>query len=295
MFYWQYIIRQPPPRLQGLVCPYISHFQTLGQPVHLLQVPNPNIYIVIGLEETCSLKSQRVSEKLQSFLVDIKTFPLITEHSGRQCFILIPLPPLSGYQFFGEGLLDFTEKIIPLDDIWGRNISRLIEQVQERSSWAERFSIIDHFLMEKFAQAQHVFCPEIYWAWQQLKSKGGHISIRDMAKTVGWSDRHFSKCFQKQVGITPKLAARQIRFHETLKLLRTSHGYSLSEIAIARGYADQSHFTREFHAFSGCSPTAYRNAHGAGLVGISGCTLACSSVVDEPRHNGASNNPSNRP
>lgn len=273
MFHWQYTIRQPPPRLRGLLCPYISHSQNLSQPVRLLQAPNPNIYIVIGLGEACSLKSQVISETLQSFLVDVKTFPLVTEHSGKQCFILIPLPPWSGYQMFGGRLLDFTEQVIPLNDIWGRTVDFLMEQLNEQSSWSERFSTLDHFLMEKFAQAQYEVRPEIYWAWQQLEAKGGRLSIRKTAKEIGWSDRHFSKCFQQHIGVTPKLAARHIRFYATLKRLRMTDEDSLSKIAIASGYSDQSHFTRESQSFSGCSPKTYRNAHGAGLAGISGCIL----------------------
>jgi AraC-like DNA-binding protein len=276
MFHWQCTIRQPPPRLKGLVCPYISHSQTLGQPVRLLQTPSPNIFIIIGLGEACSLTGQVISERLQSFLVDVKTFPLITEHSGRQCFILIPLPPWSGYQILGGRLLDLTEQVIPLNDIWGRKVDFLTEQLHERTSWSERFSMIDRFLMEKFTQSQYEVRPEIYWAWQQLASKGGRLSIRDMAKTIGWSNRHFSQCFQQHIGITPKLAARQIRFYASLRRLRMSHEDSLSQIAIASGYADQSHFTREFHSFAGCSPKTYRKAHGAGLAGISGCLLNAS-------------------
>ncbi|TVP62887.1 MAG: AraC family transcriptional regulator [Leptolyngbya sp. LCM1.Bin17] len=198
---------------------------------------------------------------------------LITEHSGRQCFILIPLPPWSGYQILGGRLLDLTEQVISLNDIWGRKVDFLTEQLHEQTSWSERFSMIDRFLMEKFAQSQYEVRPEIYWAWQQLVSKGGRLSMREMAKTIGWSNRHFSKCFQQHIGITPKLAARQIRFYASLRRLRMSHEDSLSQIAIASGYADQSHFTREFHSFSGCSPKTYRNAHGAGLAGISGCLL----------------------
>ena len=273
MFHWQYAIRQPPPGLSSLVCPYIRHSQNLKQPVRLLQAPNPNLYIVIGLGEACSLSGQGISRQLQSFLVDVKTFPLVTEHSGQQCFILIPLPPLSGYQLLGERLLDCTEKVIPLSDIWGRESDLLMEQLADQPSWPEQFSMIDHFLMEKFAQSEYDVCPEIVWAWQQLIAQSGRASLQKMAKTIGWSYRHFSRRFQQHIGITPKLAARQIRFYTSLQLLRMSHEYPLSQIALANGYSDQSHFTREFHAFSGCSPKTFRDSHKAGLAGISGYVL----------------------
>jgi len=112
--------------------------------------------------------------------------------------------------------------------------------------------------------------PEIRWAWNQLESQGGCLSIRQLAKMIGWSDRHFAKCFREQIGINPKAAARQIRFTQAYRLLTASDEYALSEIALACGYSDQSHLTREFHSFSGCSPKTLQNAHFDDFPGIWG-------------------------
>jgi transcriptional regulator GlxA family with amidase domain len=54
------------------------------------------------------------------------------------------------------------------------------------------------------------------------------------------------------VGLSPKTAARVIRFDRALGLLRG--GVPLAEVAAACGYYDQAHFTREFRALAETTP-----------------------------------------
>jgi AraC-like DNA-binding protein len=50
-------------------------------------------------------------------------------------------------------------------------------------------------------------------------------------------------------------------------------GTTLADTAAACGYSDQSHFTREFGAFVGCTPAAYRAARFADLPGTPASVL----------------------
>ena len=138
------------------------------------------------------------------------------------------------------------------------------------SSWQERFSLVDQVLLEKFATSSQIIRPEIRWAWNQLERHGGRIQIRQLAEMIGWSDRYFATRFREQIGVTPKAAARRIRFNHAHQLLKASDHYALSEIALTCGYSDQSHFTREFRLFSGCSPRVFQKAHFADLLGTPG-------------------------
>ena len=62
--------------------------------------------------------------------------------------------------------------------------------------------------------------------------------------------------FRRQLGITPKLAARRLRFDRVLGRLDASAAIGLADIAAECGYADQSHLSREFRVFAGCAPPA---------------------------------------
>ncbi len=162
----------------------------------------------------------------------------------------------------------FAHTTVALEDLWGEDARRLELQLGELSGWAERFALVDRLFTAKIAVSQPTLRPEICWAWQQIEAHGGCILMRELARQIGWSDRHFIQQFRQHIGTTPKAAARQIRFAHAYQLLRTAQDQALSDIALACGYSDQSHFTREFHAFSGCSPDTYQNAKAKGFPGI---------------------------
>lgn len=54
-------------------------------------------------------------------------------------------------------------------------------------------------------------------------------------------------------GLTPKHAARVIRFDRARRALHAG-AVTGAEVAAHHGYADQSHFVREFRALAGCAP-----------------------------------------
>jgi transcriptional regulator GlxA family with amidase domain len=81
-----------------------------------------------------------------------------------------------------------------------------------------------------------------------------------MAKELGWSHRRLIARFRDQIGLTPKLLARIIRFDHAVTALRASPVRGLAELAFECGYADQAHLNREFRELAGTSPTEFRAA-----------------------------------
>jgi AraC-like DNA-binding protein len=73
----------------------------------------------------------------------------------------------------------------------------------------------------------------------------------------GLSHQQFLRIFRREVGMTPKRFGRVRRFQEVLDRVGNERHVNWGEIALACGYADQAHLTRDFHEFSGVCPTAY--------------------------------------
>lgn len=276
----EYVAGTPLPALKRWLTEYKGYYEALAHPLHRLQVPRAQVFLIFGFGDDLHIRSvdqrsaagsvvsrrstadSRTDPKvLQSFVVGIEASPLVSEHFGVRHCIEIPLSPCIAHRLFRGTTAEFATEVVALEDIWGQDANSLTAQMSEQPSWLQRFALIDQVLMEKIAQSNRRVRPEIRWAWNQLKSQGGCLPIRQLAKAIGWSERHFAKCFREDIGITPKAAARQIRFTQAHHLLMTEEEQPLSEIALTCGYSDQSHFTREFHAFSGSSPKMFQKCH----------------------------------
>jgi AraC-like DNA-binding protein len=262
---WEYVTGVPTPTLRSSICLYSGYYQNLEQPVCRLQSPSARVMLIVGFGSELKIRqigSGTNSRINQSFVVGLEAQPLLREHDGERYCVAIALPPCAAYRLFQGAATEFSQEIVALEDVWD-DADRLIEQLSEQSSWAQRFALVDRLLKEKLLDSQYLVRPEIRWAWDQLEAHGGCLLIRQLARTIGWSDRYFAKQFKEQTGITPKAAARQMRFTHAHRLLKTSNDHTLSEIALDCGYSDQSHFTREFHAFCGCSPNTFQKAKAA--------------------------------
>ncbi|OWV73063.1 AraC family transcriptional regulator [Rhizobium sp. R634] len=82
-------------------------------------------------------------------------------------------------------------------------------------------------------------------------------SVRALAEEAGLTYEHFSRAFKQSQGSTPYGFYNQRRLERATDLLRTT-AMSVTEIAIACGYASGSHLSTRFRRETGFSPAEYR-------------------------------------
>src|SRR4051812_30701543 len=83
------------------------------------------------------------------------------------------------------------------------------------------------------------------------------ITNEDLAKACGLSVRAFERQFQAAYNTSPHDYIRGLRVRMSCSALVFSRK-SLAEVATEFGFADQSHFTKEFRRFMAETPRAYR-------------------------------------
>jgi AraC family transcriptional regulator len=88
---------------------------------------------------------------------------------------------------------------------------------------------------------------------------GSKIAIGEVADIVALSKSYFCRAFKESLGSSPMtyVATRRV---ERAKLMMTSSREPLSDIALACGFADQSHLTRCFRRAVGISPGLWRRS-----------------------------------
>ncbi len=85
----------------------------------------------------------------------------------------------------------------------------------------------------------------------------GEVPLNKLAAECGLSVHHFARAFRISTGVPPHRWLLQHRVERAKDLLRNST-MPLADVAVACGFADQSHFTRVFAARVGVSPGAWR-------------------------------------
>lgn len=86
----------------------------------------------------------------------------------------------------------------------------------------------------------------------------GRVGIEELSRTAGVTRRHLERRFMAAVGLSPKKLARITRFQHALRLLQNSDLPAPgTTTAVTCGYADQSHFIRDFRDLSGSSPSQH--------------------------------------
>jgi AraC-like DNA-binding protein len=87
-----------------------------------------------------------------------------------------------------------------------------------------------------------------------------NLDTRTLASHAGLSTYHFSRAFKASVGMPPHRYLLEQRVRKAAELIERSEQL-LVNIALAVGFADQSHFSRTFHALVGLTPCQFRRAH----------------------------------
>jgi AraC-like DNA-binding protein len=94
------------------------------------------------------------------------------------------------------------------------------------------------------------------YIWAHYTEK---IKLADIASAAGLSAPYFSTIFKEEMGENLSVSLNRLRIEKAMNLL-TEGNMSLSEIAAACGFEDQSWFSKTFKLFTGISPGRYRDS-----------------------------------
>ena len=177
--------------------------------------------------------------------------------SEEEAFIMgIHFKPGGAFPFLGVPADELADTHVDLEMLWGSFAIRLRERLCEASTAAER----SHLLQETLIN--HMFRPmEHHYAVStalEVFSERVDVTVRDIARNVGLSERRLIQVFKTEVGATPKLFSRVQRFQRARAIIhRQENAADWPGIAMECGHFDQSHLIRDFQEFSGLSPAAY--------------------------------------
>jgi AraC-like DNA-binding protein len=161
--------------------------------------------------------------------------------------------------FFDFPLSELNGAVVELDLIWHGALERLRESLLSEDDIERRFRLLETFLLRR-ARARLQPDPAVHAALACLRT-WPVVRLRNLADDLGLSQKRLIARFDAQVGMTPKLVSRLLRFGRTVLAIHGTDGDAdWTELALQNGYYDQAHLIHEFRDFSGITPGAYAAA-----------------------------------
>jgi AraC-like DNA-binding protein len=261
---WELVRRPPDARLRGLVADYVGFAERPAAPVERTELPGGRIPVIVHLEAPYRVSTPAGAvAPAAGFVAGLhQTAARTHTPAGGTACLQLDLAPAAAHRLLSVRMDELADRVVDLADLLGADAERLLEALREAPDWAQRFALLDAFLLRRLADARPPD-GEVAWAWHALRRSGGRAPIAGLACELGWSHRRLIATFRREIGLPPKRVARILRFEHAVALARQPTAPGWAEIALEAGYADQAHLIRDFRAFAGTTPAAFAAAAAA--------------------------------
>ncbi len=171
----------------------------------------------------------------------------------------VKFKPLGIPKITGIHMEYFTDSIIPVEDIWGKELDLLCDEMQSTNSLENSFAVLENFLIHKYLHTSlHYRSENTQHALALINKSNGNIRIKTLQEQTGTSRKTLERAFLNYVGIHPKLYTRIVRFNAVKDAIdKASFTKKISAASLDYGFYDVSHFISEFKHFAGCTPQDY--------------------------------------
>jgi AraC-like DNA-binding protein len=262
----------PMPALRPFIARYVGYRQAGVAPARHRGLPSPYLTMIFTLDDPLTLAGhpdpRQPPGSYLTLVGGLHTAPALITHEGRQSGIQLLVSPLGARALLGMPASELAGIDVHGRDVLGPLADQIGERLREAADWPARFAVLDQILASRLAArpagpaVSPLASAEVGRVWSRLLAEGGRCAVSGLAADTGWSDRHLRARFRDETGLTPKAAARVIRFDRARRLLqhRASARIALpplADLAADCGYYDQAHLAREFRELAGCPPSAW--------------------------------------
>lgn len=257
-------VRDPHPALRPYVTAYHGYEAVLDPRAVHHGLPSPTLTVILAFDDPLDcgwLETPDDHAHFWTSAAGLHAEPALIRTHGRLHGMQLALTPLGARALLGVPAGALRGVIAGHQDLPGGVALDMHAQLAALTTWGARFDLLDRHLLARLSQheeACHRVPSELQEAWRLLERSAGRVSVSSLAERVGWGRRRLHAAFTGEYGVSPKQAARIVRFDHARRLVDS--GRDLAEVAAAAGYSDQAHLSRDWRALAGRTPTQLRSS-----------------------------------
>lgn len=181
----------------------------------------------------------------------------ISAHQDSE-MLAIQFRPYGAYPFLHLPMDELANRVVGGEALFDGELLRLRETLLGAPTSEAMFAAAERWLSQRYAESL-VPPAGVVDAVAAVAANPG-ANLADAHAAFNGTGKHLIDLFRRYVGITPKVYQRILRFNEVFASIRDNGTIDWAQVANQCGYADQSHFIREFRRFSGFKPAEFIRA-----------------------------------
>ena len=174
--------------------------------------------------------------------------------------IIVVFQPDGINKLLGISANEVRDKIISTEDMFGLPGLMLYENLFDQLNPEDKLDLLNTFFLKLTPKHSLSNQTLIQSSLNFIIKNRGTITIKQLVKHTGYTERHIERVFSESIGISPKKFGNIVKLHSFLKLLKDkSVQNNITAFCYEAGYFDQSHLIKEFRKYTGITPTQYLN------------------------------------
>lgn len=249
---------QPHPALQPYIQTYL--YSRVGggtQRIELDLFPVGHGVLAFILSEEHFLHNPQLNKYYNvrfNFTGQLDKYVHLRASSATMIYIMFR--PYGAYQLLGIPQYLLINECTCMSDILNDRINELCRKMEDHTtSPTDVLQLLENWLLQQLEKNKKLNTDRIAYACNEIISSNGSLPVKDLYGLVNMSKSSLEQHFRQQVGLSPKMFSRVIRFNQVNKFLRETATSDWQELVYRYGYFDQSHFIHEFRHFFGYSPS----------------------------------------
>jgi len=233
----------PGPDLAPFVSRYwFAAWDLRGQsPYRQLIVPYPNVHLSFVSDTAAAVHGVARGHVFR-----------VLEGAGR--VFGVAFRPGCFRPFLRSSVSMITGRSVAAREIFGPDVPQ--RAMAETADEAEMVHVVERFLRAHLPRPDPM-AQAVAGIVARIAAEPGIARVDTLADRLDTSVRRLQRLFAGYVGVGPKWVIRRYRLHDVTERLATGVAVDWARLAAELGYADQAHFTRDFTAMVGESPTRY--------------------------------------
>ena len=233
----------------------MKHFAVVEfpAPLHDSHLPDTGFVAAFPFHGECRLEDGTAAPRAGvTGLYDRRRFHT---HSRGNAVVLAAFTPTGAAAFLRPPLDELANTTTSLHEIVAepRALDQLGEQLVAAPNHSRRVQIVENFFLTRVGTARPD--PLVTAAASWIEQAPPTARISELVRHIGLSQSALERRFRRVVGTSPKRFASLVRLKAIVR--HRAHGATLTAIAHAAGYFDQSHFVHDFTRLTGLAPSEY--------------------------------------